>query len=779
MAAMVWASRRGITEPWVRLVCAALKAAGIVLLALALLNPLWVSQRARPGANLFAVIADNSQSLKIRDNGAAQSRGEILRNALAADPKNWQAALEENYQVRRYTFDARLQSARDFQGLDFEGRASSIGGALKSASEQWRGQPVAGVLLFTDGNATDIGADLPPLDGCPPVYPVILGNDSGLTDISLRKVAASQTAFEDAPVTIQADVSASGFAGQEIVARLKEIGAVRTGTNASVSPAATASNTVTQLSARAAEAQANLSFRFQVQPNGQGVHFYELEARAKSELDNSNAPSREATLLNNRQFIVVDRGQDPFRILYLAGRPNWEFTFLNRSIAEESQMRLSSIIRVAKRQPKFQFNDGNLMNPLFTGQNADEQTERYDQAVLRVVDAKDEAELRAGFPKTEEALYEYSAVVIGDMEAEFLTHEQQALLQRFVSERGGGFLMLGGAESFRQGGYAGTPIATMLPVYLDKPAEATPHAPLRLTLTREGWLQPWTRLRQTESEERARLDAAPEFQVLNAVNGIKPGASVLSTVSDVSEKTYPALAVQRYGLGRTGALLVGDMWRWGLRSEALQSDMAKSWRQMFRWLVTDVPQRVSVEAAPTGNPAEVRLIVKARDAAFKPLDSASVKLTVRLVKSISTETNHAANNGAIEIPAEPAPGSPGVYETTYIAREAGAFSAEAVVSGPDGKIAGRASTGWAADLAGAELRSLSANRALMDNIARRTGGEIIPLENLEQFVRSLPERRAPITETWSRPLWHQPFVFLAVLACFVAEWGIRRWKGLP
>jgi len=28
-------------------------------------------------------------------------------------------------------------------------------------------------------------------------------------------------------------------------------------------------------------------------------------------------------------------------------------------------------------------------------------------------------------------------------------------------------------------------------------------------------------------------------------------------------------------------------------------------------------------------------------------------------------------------------------------------------------------------------------------------------------------------------LWQNPAVFLFVLACFVTEWGIRRWKGMP
>jgi hypothetical protein len=34
-------------------------------------------------------------------------------------------------------------------------------------------------------------------------------------------------------------------------------------------------------------------------------------------------------------------------------------------------------------------------------------------------------------------------------------------------------------------------------------------------------------------------------------------------------------------------------------------------------------------------------------------------------------------------------------------------------------------------------------------------------------------------EPWSKPLWQEPAVYLFALGCFVAEWGIRRWKGLP
>ena len=86
-AAVVWADARGTANGGVRVVCGLLKFAGIVLLALILLDPLRVSQRARPGANIFALLADNSLSLKVKDTGESQSRGEILRKTLTGNDK--------------------------------------------------------------------------------------------------------------------------------------------------------------------------------------------------------------------------------------------------------------------------------------------------------------------------------------------------------------------------------------------------------------------------------------------------------------------------------------------------------------------------------------------------------------------------------------------------------------------------------------------------------------------------------------------------------------------
>jgi len=120
----------------------------------------------------------------------------------------------------------------------------------------------------------------------------------------------------------------------------------------------------------------------------------------------------------------------------------------------------------------------------------------------------------------------------------------------------------------------------------------------------------------------------------------------------------------------------------------------------------------------------------------------------------------------------------GAYEVSYVPRYTAGYQATASVVDASGAEAGRAVAGWASNPAADEFRSLKPNRALLESIAKATGGEVLSIEKLPDFVRSLPNRKAPITEAWSYPLWHQPTVFLFALACFATEWGLRRWRGL-
>ena len=524
-----------------------------------------------------------------------------------------------------------------------------------------------------------------------------------------------------------------------------------------------------------------LGFRFQFRPERRGVGFYRVVAFAgsgesketKGAID--EALAGEQTLANNTRLVVVDQGGGPYRVLYLGGRPNWEFKFLKRAIQDDEQVRFVGLIRIAKRQAKFDFQaSGSRTNsPLFNGfDGADPDTaERADQPVLIRLGTQDESELRDGFPKTAEELYRYHAVVIDDLEASFFTQDQLALLRNFVSRRGGGLLMLGGPDSFADGKYDRTPVGEMLPVYLNKPAPGGPgETDYRLVLTREGWLQPWVRTRKTEEEEQKRLSTMTPFRMLSQVGPIKPGASVLSEVRDPSGASSPALVAQSFGKGHVAALMIGDLWRWGLhRLDPAESDLDRSWRQTVRWLVGDVPGRVdiAIRPKPEASTPAVELSVRVRDSEYRPLDNAKVALKITL-----------PGGGDLTLDAEPDGREAGTYSATYVSRQPGPYRVVATATAPDGSLVGDREGGWAAQPAADEFARLEPDLGFLKELADRTKGEVVDGNRLDSFVARLATKDAPITEPWTEPLWHNPLYFLVAIACLASEWAIRRVNGL-
>jgi hypothetical protein len=367
-------------------------------------------------------------------------------------------------------------------------------------------------------------------------------------------------------------------------------------------------------------------------------------------------------------------------------------------------------------------------------------------------------------------LYRYDAIILDDVDADFFSEDQMTLIEKFVSRRGGGLMMMGGVDSFADGKFARTPIANLLPVYLDHEPTLPADHEYHLSLTRYGWLQPWVRLRNTEPEERRRLATMSTFRALSQVERIKPVAVVLAEAVDEAGAVHPALITQRFGDGRTAALMIGDTWRAALkRPDPNENDLEKSWRQTVRWLVADVPRRVEVVVAPQPNSetGAVSIIVRVRDPDFLPLDNAQVAIEV------STP-----DGKKLSLAAEPSPGEAGTYLARHVPREPGAYRAAITVAAPDGSEVGQREAGWVAQPVADEFSRLRPNRAWLEEIAAKTGGEVIALDGLTEFVASLPSRKVPLTEPWVRPMWHHPLFYLLVIACFVGEWGLRRWKGL-
>ncbi len=751
----VWGYGRSRLPMRLKLTGITLKTLGILLLGFCLLEPQWVDKKAKPGANFIAVLADNSQGMEIRDAGSATSRAEELAAILKPQPGDWQEALDENFQIRRYSFDTRLRTTGDFDSLDFKGRASALVGSTRNLGQRFSGRPLAGILLFSDGNATDIESLNDGLGQMPPVYPVVMGKQSPIKDISIASVQVTSSTFEDAPVVIHCQLAATDFPAEKIVARLLD---------------ADGKVLDTQYPALG---QA-MKVKFEVKPESLGVSFYTVELGQTGQTE-GEAGEEEATLANNRRVVAVERRKEPFRILYVAGRPNWEYKFLKRALDDDPQVDLVGLIRIAKREPKFVFKgrDGESSNPLFRGFRGDEEEEgSYDKPILKRLNVKSEDELKDGFPKNAGDLFGYHAIIIDDLESAFFMPHQRELIRRAVSERGAGFMMLGGQESFSQGGYENTPIDELLPVYLQRSGNVSPVDNLAFGLERDGWLSQWVRLRKTEADEKDRLEDMPKFRVLNQVDRIKPGASVMASVLGEDSKRMPALVVQRYGHGKSGALLIGDMWRWQMAGKNKNEDLPRAWRQIIRWLVTDVPSRVQLATEADSGAAGLgrRLIVKARNEEFKPLGFANVELSVM---------PNGDESQAVDLSVDPSSTEAGAFESLYIPREEGGYVARAVVRDENGKTIGDVEAGWASNPAADEFRSLQPNIALMEDLAKRTGGRVLDVSELTEWAREMPSKQSPVMDSFQTPLWHLPWMFAAALLLLVTEWWLRRRHWLP
>ena len=743
----------------VRWTAGLLKIIGIAALVLCLLEPLLSARRPREGANLFLLLSDDSQSLNMHDTGDSVSRADRARKLLRSTAP-WQVRLRQDFDVRWYAYDRRLRAVHDLDELEFTGTASHVRAAIDTLASRYRDRPVAGILLFSDAITNDSLDNLLAQHQLPPIFPVVLSRDGPVKDIRISDVSVNQTNFETAPVTLVAQIDSVGCENASVVVQLCD-----------------ESGKVLDHQTLVAGGQSlTTAARFEFRPEKSGVLFYQLRACLSGEEHAlSDGKTSEVTLANNRQLVTVNRGSGPYRVLYVSGRPNWEFKFLRRSIHVDQEVQLVGLLRIAKREAKFEFrghiNEGT--NPLYRGfgNEADEQAEQYDEPVLLRLGTRDESELRNGFPRTPEDLFVYDALIIDDVEAAFFTQDQLSLLQQFVSQRGGGLLMLGGQESFAAGDYQHTPVAELLPVYLDRPNGPAQEDRYRLVFTQEGLLQPWLRLRPTEDAERQRMGGMPPLHVVNLVDSIKPGATVLCFARASSGEEYPALVSQRFGRGRTLALAVGDLWRWGLhRQDNQPRDMEQAWRQTVRWLVADVPKRAEVEVVRThDDPQEaITLRITARDATYKPLDNAAVAISV-----------HDAQGAQATMTAQPDESEPGVYQARYIPTQQGVYRAEISVTDADGSAVGTCQTGWTCDPARSEFASLKPRREQFRHLAEKTGGELVEPDQLSSFVADLPNRKNVITEPWIFPFWHQWWIFALASVCLIGEWGLRRWQGLP
>ncbi|MGA1197831.1 MAG: glutamine amidotransferase, partial [Candidatus Latescibacterota bacterium] len=613
---------------------AAVRTSGLVLALFLILGPTLVMQRMSPGTHFVPILFDNSQSMLL-DESSGITRGEQLKAVYAAS--SFEKALKQTHQVVPFQFGARPERLRTLEAMAFDQPESDIGGSVRDVIKQMQGVSVSAVVVFSDGAQQSTTPFL--LDDLPketPVFVVGVGQEDGWRDLALTSLSLMHTHFDR--VAVVAQVRAENLVGEKVVVEVLD------GTR----KIATASFEVS-------EGVIDHQVRLEFSPQGEGWRSYQMRVKLSAHED------LDRIVENNVRDFVVDNRTQSFRILYFAGRPNWENKFVRRALDDVPQLALSSLIRISGAERKFVFRgrDATMANPLFEG--FDDQAlnaPRYDEAVY-VRLGVGESELATGYPEDASELYRYHMVILGEVERNFFSQSHLELTRDFVSKRGGSLLLLGGPRSFAEGDWDQSVLEPVLPVVLGASGSYRKEL-IQAKPTIEGLLSGVWALDADPNANAMKWLELPALFGNNGFTQTRAGATVLARTDD--EKDAPLFVWHRYGEGVSAVLATGETWAWQMMADQDDVSHERFWRQLARFLVTRVPQPVTLmsggEDVVVGEERVLQFMV--RDSLFVAREGLLVDVTLKT-----------GPNTQIPLPVIESLEEPGVYTASFVAEVPG------------------------------------------------------------------------------------------------------------
>jgi uncharacterized membrane protein len=718
-AATAWsyARARGASRRRDRLVLAALRAAALAVLFLCLGQPTLVLSTAIPQQSFVGVLLDDSRSMRIADEG--HPRSDFVPQAFGKDAALLKQ-LSDRFKVRFFRFAESAGRLATVSDLAYEGGQTSLARALEAARQELSTVPLSGLVLVTDGAdngpAGDTSDVLLALKARKvPVFTVGLGRERFARDVELTRVEVPSTVLKGTSVTAEVRVAQRGLGGSKVELQVEDAG--RRVQSQPITLPADGESAVARVHLTASEAGPR-TFRFRVVPD----------------------PSEPITE-NNQQDVLVQVTDGREKVLYVEGEPRFELKFIRRAVADDKNLQVVCLQRTS--QNKF----------------------------LRL-EVDDAEELAAGFPRTRAELFRYRGLVLGSVEASFFTADQLRMIAEFVSQRGGGLLMLGGRHSFAEGGYGATPLADVLPVVLEeKQTEPRFFAPLKVEPTAFGMTHGVTQLAATEDESAQRWKTLPPISTLNPVRRTRPGAvTLLQGRGEGRQPPQVVLAYQRYGAGKALAFTAHDSWLWQMHADVPLEDMTHEnlWRQLLRWLISGVRGPVSVTLSPErGAPGTpVAVVASVSDETYLAVNDAQV--VARVTDPLGAERT---------VPLEWAVGKDGEYRGSFTPREKGRHevSVEAVRAG---QTLGRDTAHVQAVDTDAEYFGAEMRRPLLERIAAETGARFYTPATVDSLASDLGYSGRGATVEERKPLWDMPVLFLAIVVLVSAEWAFRKRRGL-
>jgi uncharacterized membrane protein len=745
----VWTYRdvRGATRRRV-LVLIGLRLAALAVACLVVLRP---SLAFHDEANLPSTLilaADRSESMTIQDQYAGQSRWDYLRRLLSECEPVLHDLLDEHHVTVKLAGFAGEVSEFD-PNSRADGKRTDFGEMLHSLYDRHAGERnLRGLVILSDG--ADNGTRYPALSEAArwralpcPIYTVGFGQTT--TTAKQRDIAFTAITPEPSPVaikgklTVKALVDAPGYQGAHGVVLRLFINDQQVAMDDKVELPKINGNEV------------KISCDAPAEPG---------EVRVTLKIDPLQG---EVTTANNEISTYLTVTKEGISVLYVEGKYRaWEPKFIRWALTAEPSIRLWESVRLNDVPGK----DAELFN-------LDKQ--------------------------------HYDVIIMGDVSARRFTAGNPRILstiERLVTEKGLGLMMIGGYETFGNSDWQNTDLARVLPVQLNEAGQVD--GDIQMVPTFDGLRHYILRLADNPIDNQTLwgLDAngnpsgkskLPPLSGMTRLGGPKLGAIVLAR----TQNKEPLLVGEpSHGLGRTLAFGADTTWRWRRTPEGARAH-ARFWQQVVFWLAKRDEAGGNVLVLPDTRrlPAGSKLgfTVKLRGQGGVEIPPKDARFEVKVVAPDHSES-----------PVLTAPENGEERGTFWKTDQPGEY--KLVVQGHGKDTDGKPLEGLAPATARflvyqdeAEMARQAADHDFLAKLASAGGGKFHQPEDLKLFLKELVTQ--PLPQERAKPhLWpdwrrtppsrsvHDQAVTLArsgILACFLlfvlllcAEWFLRRYWGL-
>ena len=695
-----------------------LRLASLLLGFLLLLDPSFtvVTRRGRPPR--VAALLDTSRSMALEDEMNGLPRIDLARDLCFASLKGLADRLTGTVRLEFFRFDHHLESfgPGGADALRAEGSATRLGEALAACGTRDESDPFAALVLFTDGreNGSPLALHAATTLGTP-IHVVGLGLPEGspipLEDARLAGIEAPPRVLvgEEVLITGVADLTVQGFPPPLRIRlsrddRLLAEEALRI----DQIPSGARSGGVVSPERQGI-------FRFSWIPETPGLHVISAEV--------TPLPG-ELCLANNRRETVVEVMAKGLEVLVAEAIPRWEYKFLRRALAVDPNVNVTGLIRTGEGE--------------------------------YLVQGRPPVDLRRGLPAEPESLAAFDCVILGDLSRTDLPPGVSDALRRYVEEQGGGLVLSPGGNALGPEGLVGTPLADALPFVPSGTAvRLTGASPLKLTP--EGANHPVFR----NLDAKIRAERWPVEDAF-APGPSRSGATTLAVIPDGDGASLPLVMVQRYGSGKTAAVLSDATWKWamGRTGDALDQGLHRAfWGGIVRW----VSGREN-DPAPTG---EAAVDVKPRIAG--PDEDVIIRVSRPDLTPRGKVIDASENETVVEF--KPVGGG---HEARFRPVRGGFHDVR--ITTASGVPVGTAR--FYARRSDREFEHLTQHREMLVDLARRTGGSYsTPAEMPALADRLLDVKRSDEVRTIWR-LAERPWIYLLLVALLALEWGSRRRSGL-